>query len=221
IAMIPIATLISARLFLKEKHTLLQVLAVVVSVGGVVLIAFTGADGNFAAEPMGYLLLLVAVLAAAAYQILVKFKDNLYTAMEMVFGIALYGLIFYGSCGIIEAAVTNNFYRLILLPFDQPLVLLLVIALAMVSTIGAFCLFNYAISAIGPTRCSVFAGVMSVTSIICGIVVLDEVLSISQLCGALMVILGAWAANHFIYRETAEDQVEKISAPNKDEMRVG
>ncbi|MEG2213390.1 MAG: EamA family transporter, partial [Clostridiales bacterium] len=80
--------------------------------------------------------------------------------------------------------------RLILLPFDQPLVLLLVIALAMVSTIGAFCLFNYAISAIGPTRCSVFAGVMSVTSIICGIVVLDEVLSISQLCGALMVILG-------------------------------
>ncbi len=198
IAMIPIAALLASRIFLGEKHTALQIMAVLLSVSGVVLIAFSGGEEGFTAAPSGYLCLLVALLSAAAYQVLLRLKGEGYSAAEVTLGISLYGTIFYGGYALIEAAVTQDFYRLFLLPFDCPLVLVMILSLAVGSSVIAFLLFNYCIVTIGPTRCSALAGIMTVTSILCGVLILKESLTPPQLIGAAMVICGAWAANRFV-----------------------
>ena len=198
IAMIPIFTIIFSRIFLRERHTAWQIWSIILSVAGVSLIALSNGDGaDFSGAPMGFICLLLAVASAAAYQIMLKGLRGRYRPEQITLAISLYGAIFFGGFSLIEAAIQNNFHRLFLLPFEQPMILWLIVGLTVTNSVAGFILLNYCIGAIGPTRCSSFAGITSVTSILCGVFFLKEGLSAWQFVGAVMIIIGAWAANYF------------------------
>ncbi|MCR4963270.1 MAG: DMT family transporter [Firmicutes bacterium] len=198
IAMIPIFTIIFARIFLRERHTAWQIWAIILSVTGVSLIAFAkGGDVDLSGAPIGFICLILAVASASAYQIMLKGWDDRYSPEQFTLGISLYGLLFFGAYSLIEAGVTHDFHRLFLLPIDQPEVLLMIVALTATNSVAGFILLNRCISFIGPTRCSSFAGITTIISILCGIFLLKEGLTFWQLVGAVMIIIGAWAANYF------------------------
>lgn len=70
---IPISTAILAAIFLKEKLKPLQIVGILISVAGVVLIGFTGqANSSGGNTIMGNLLMIAAVLCWATYTVVSK-----------------------------------------------------------------------------------------------------------------------------------------------------
>jgi drug/metabolite transporter (DMT)-like permease len=197
IALIPIAVLLLARLTFKERHTRGQFAGVLLSVAGVICVALAG---GFSAQfsLSGYALLFGAVITAAFYNIGVRWLKSEFNSAEITFATNVLGLLFFTllACG--EGLRTGNLAAVWLLPLHNPQVLFNILLLALGASIGAFMLVIFAIGAIGPTRSSSFAAITTITSILFGMVLLSERLLPWQLAGAAMIIVGVWAANHFV-----------------------
>jgi drug/metabolite transporter (DMT)-like permease len=197
IAFIPIAVLILTRLVFKERHTRGQFIGVLLSVVGVICVVLAGGfSARFSLS--GYALLFGAVIIAACYNIGVRWLSDEFNSAEITLGTNVLGLLFFSllACG--EGLTKGNLAEMMLLPMQNPQVLLNIFLLALGASIGAFMLIIYAISTIGPTRSSSFVGITTLTSVLFGLVLLGERMLPWQLIGAALIIVGAWAANYFV-----------------------
>jgi drug/metabolite transporter (DMT)-like permease len=195
IALVPICVLILARILLKEQSCRLQVLSVIVSVFGVVLIILAqGGSATF--SPSGYLFLFGAVLMAAGYILMVRQISDEFSSIEITISINLVGFIFFGLLGLGQSLQSGDFSAW-LIPLHNTEILFGLLYLAIVSSIFAFIFINYSINVIGASRSSIFSGFNTLTSIIAGILMLNESLLFWQGVGDLLIILGVTGANYF------------------------
>jgi len=197
IAFIPITVLILCRLIFKERHSRGQSIGVLLSVAGIICVVLAGGfSASFSL--VGYALLFGAVLIAAFYNIGVRWASDEFNSAEITFGTNVLGLFFFCilACG--EGLIKGNLAEMMLLPLHNTQVLVNIFMLALGASIGAFMLIIHAISIIGPTRSSSFAGITTITTIIFGLILLGERMLPWQLAGAAMIIVGVWAANYFV-----------------------
>ena len=68
--------------------------------------------------------------------------------------------------------------------------------LAVLSSIGAFLLYNYATSHISSVRASSFSNILTVVSVLAGLFILQERLSVAQLICCLLIIVGVYGVNY-------------------------
>ena len=195
IALVPICVLILARILLKERHHRLQVASVIVSVLGVALIILAqGGSATF--SPIGYLLLFGAVLMATGYTLMVRHISGEFSSTEITLSTNAVGFVFFGLLGLGQSLHSGDFSAW-LVPLHNSDILFGLLFLSIVASIFAFIFINYSISTIGASRCSIFAGFNTLTSIIAGILLLQESLLFWQGVGALLIILGVTGANYF------------------------
>ena len=211
IALVPICVLILARILLKERHRRLQVVSVIVSVCGVALIILAqGGSATF--SPLGYLFLFGAVLMATGYILMVRHISKDFSSIEITISTNLVGFIFFGVLGVVQSWQSGNF-DLWLMPLHNSDILFGLFYLAIVSSIFAFIFINYSINTIGASRSSIFAGFNTLTSIIAGILLLNESLLFWQGVGALLIILGVTGANYFALPQQ-EAEAEEVNSSN-------
>ena len=70
-----------------------------------------------------------------------------------------------------------------------------IIYLAVVSSVLAFLLYNYSTSKISAVRSSSFSNIITVVSVLAGIMILKEDFSIWQVLLCIPIILGVWGVN--------------------------
>ena len=83
LSFIPLLTPIFAFFLLKEKVTSMNVLGIVVSVAGVLMIILDG--GELSADVLGILLLFIAVLASIVYTLVLRKIPERYNTLTVVF----------------------------------------------------------------------------------------------------------------------------------------
>ena len=197
IAFIPITVLVLCRLIFAERHTSGQLIGVLLSVVGMICVVLAGGfSASFSLS--GYSLLFGAVIIAALYNIGVRWLSDEFNSAEITFGTNVLGMLFFASLACGEGLIKGNMAAMWLLPLQNSQVLVNILLLALVASIGAFMLIIYAISVIGPTRSSSFAGITTMTTILFGLLILGERMLPWQLLGAAMIIVGVWSANHFV-----------------------
>jgi drug/metabolite transporter (DMT)-like permease len=190
IAMVPVAVSLLSILLLGEKLTHRRILSLLLSLGGVYLLLLYGKTGGVSFQiSLGDLLMFGAVFTAAAYMLLTRrlcteYDPILVTAYQMI-----YGALFFTPFFIWQFTDTDW-----LAVSTEQWVALLVLAL--LSSVGAFLTYNYALKSVPASRASLFINIVPLVTVLASWLLLGEILQASQICGGLLVISAACLASN-------------------------
>lgn len=192
IALIPIASTLTAIPVLGEKPTVLQMLYSLLSVGGVIGIGLlTKNSGSL--DLIGIMGLLVAVFAAVVYNLLSRGISKQYTPFERTYAMLSIGAAVFTVMAVISVHGDTAAY---LQPLSQGIYLLALIFLSAGCSVISFFLSSYALTKLTVARSTVFANLTTAISIFAGVVFLHEPFSIVGLfcCGAILI--GIYGVQH-------------------------
>ena len=192
ISLVPIAVIILSGGFLKEKATAKQIVCSAVSLICVSVISIVSSDGN-RSSVLGIILLLLAVICAAVFNILSRNLSGEFSPFERTYMMFLVGVVGFNSVAflglregfipeLIAAATNMQFWGAIAY-------------LSVLSSIAAFMLYNYATSNISTVCAASFSNIITVVSLIAGMVFLKEKLSVIEIICCLLIILGVFGVN--------------------------
>ena len=182
-AFVPLLVGLGAWAFLSEKLSLKTALGLILSLAGVAILTAWGKAEAPGDNPMlGNSLEMLAMTCAAGNMLIVKQLTSRYSPWTLTGMQCLTGLLFF-SPGIRHLTIVPGGvfqYQLMI-----PLVFLGVFA-----SVGAFGLYNWAMSRIPANQASAFINLVPVVAVILGWSVLGETLSLVQMTGAVIVGVG-------------------------------
>ena len=192
ISLVPIAVIIISTVFLKEKPTALQTFFAcisVFSVAGISIISNNGGQNTV----IGIVLLLGAVICAALFNILSRSEAKKFTPYERTYMMFAVGAVGFNIIAI--TVLKNKFLYEFLKAAKSPEFWGATAYLAILSSIAAFLMYNWATTKIDAIRASSFSNFITVVSVLAGIVILGEKLSLLQLVFCVLIIIGVYGAN--------------------------
>ena len=190
ISIIPVFVLFLSSILGVEKFNLFQLLGLVVSFIGV-LVIFSNADLdkilnlNF---NKGNAWMLLAVFCWALYSSLLKKKKLPFSTLGLVEILASIGLIF-----LIPQFIGEQMYGKEI-KFNKAFFLILSFV-TLFASIGAYYSWNKAIELIGPNRASIFLHLMPVFGVILAVVLLKEKFQMYHFIGASFIVSGIYLSN--------------------------
>ena len=187
ISTIPVVIIFFSSLFKVEKTNLNQLMGLIVSLLGV-LVIITRADINKLTSlnfNEGDLWMLIAVVAWAVYSSLLKKRHISLTPFAFIFVIVTIGLLFLLPQFLLEY---SHDYKVSL---DLPFVLSLIFV-AIFPSMGSYYFWFSSISIIGANRSGIFLHLMPIFGAIMAMIIFKEKFLIFHLIGAILIISGIY-----------------------------
>ncbi|MBE9483852.1 MAG: DMT family transporter [Bacteroidetes bacterium] len=185
IATIPLFTPFAAWFMIREKVSRLNIAGIMISFTGI-LVMLIKPDFSFATDPLGVILLLLAVVSAVIYSILLKRLTKHYTPVNIIAWQNLLGVIFF-----LPLFLILDFGEFIAVVPDIRLLIAL-FSLAIIASSLAYVLFATTIKHIGVSRANVYSNLIPVTTVIASYFILDEIFTGRKVLGIVIVILGVF-----------------------------
>lgn len=183
IATIPVFTPIGAVIFLKEKINFINIIGLLVSFSGVLMLIFKN-DFTFEASPKGVMLMFVAVFSAIGFVIFVKRLSEKYSIVTIITFQNIFGTIF-----MLPLFLYFDFMDFISIKPNYELVSTMV-KLIVFSSILAFLFFIAVIRELGPTRANIFSNFIPVVTAIFSYYILNEEFNTGKIVGIGLVLAG-------------------------------
>lgn len=191
LSLVPVVSLVFGVLFLKERVRTIQVLFALVSVIGVFFTTLGQDTGSF--SWVGFSLLLVAVCAAAMFNVLSRKISKEFTAFERTYVMFALGCITFVGIALIECR--GSMQERLLTPMTDSGFWVSIIFLAGVSSVGAFLMLNYSMTHLDVAKASIFANITTIISILVGVIVLKEHFGGYQILGSIIIIASVYVVN--------------------------
>lgn len=184
----PIMAPILAFIILREKVTRNNVVGILISTMGMLLLLLVGANNFALGNPWGVLLAIVTVSMSVGYTIILRRIPTRYSSLSIVFYVQLVALVlFYAVWGVFDRQSLQD--TIASLSADiTPVVA--VGYLAVFASVTAFILFCYTVRQIGVTRANVFNNVRPVFTALLMWVIFDEQLPIWKWVGIIVIVIG-------------------------------
>ena len=189
ISLIPVVTVIMSAIFLHESVRLSIVGWILCSVVGVFIIS-SAQTSSGAIQLRGVFFLLGAVISAAVFYLISRSVAGAFTPFERTFIMMLMGCVYFTGKALFS--VGSEFVPLFKAGITDSGVILPVLYLAVISSVGAFLLQNFAITYLDVATATVFENIIPIISVVAGIVFLKEPFSALQLAGIVLILLGVW-----------------------------
>ncbi len=183
ISVIPLFTPFVAYYFLKEKITVLNLLGIIISICGIVLLVF-GKDMSLEVAPVGMALIFLAIVAANGYSVMIKKLPNDYSILNVIFWQNIFGMLYFSPMVIftsyndffITGFVSDGFWAIVKLGFFA-------------STL-AFLFYMYGLKFMSITKVNVFTNTIPIFTILISWLLLGEEIGVKKIVGILIVIVG-------------------------------
>jgi len=183
VSTIPLFTPVSAYFILKERLTLTNILGIVFSVAGVLLVVMKN-DFSLHASLKGVLLMFFAVVSAVAYTTTAAKIGTQVDPITLTTYQNLLGSIYFLPVFLLFDLKTSMHAH----PTIHALSALF--ALAIFASSIAFILFVYSLQKIGASRSNVFANTIPVYTAVFSFFIFGEKLSMLNSAGILVVMIG-------------------------------
>ena len=191
IAVIPIAGIVFDVLIMHSKVRMRQVVCAILSAIGVAITTI-GAEG-MKSSVLGLLILLGAVAAGALFYVFSKKSGDHYNALEQTYVMFALGSLVYVIFALVQCR--GQYQELILGALGEPIFIIAVLYLAVLSSVAAFVSLNWGTVRVTVSEASIFANLTTVISIAAGVVFLHETFSLFQIAGAAVIIGSVYVAN--------------------------
>ena len=209
IALIPIIVAVLSFLFSHEKPSLKQSLSIVLSVTGVIFIQLMNVRTVSGFSLIGAILMFISAFAAASFNMFSRKISTKVSPVQitslMMFSGAIVFMSWYTTILVLNQDLTSFFQ-----PFQSFSFVYSVFYLGVVASIIGFFLVNYNLKHLPAYISSIFANVATITSIIAGVIFLDEVLFWYHIIGALMIILGVLGVILFRRKKEASIHLKQL-----------
>ncbi len=182
----PIFVTIMARIFFKEKITLLKVICLIFTFGGIILSSLDGNVGNLTLPV--FMVGLGSGLFYASYSIFSRFAFNKGYTSE---NILIYSFIF----GAIASSFTVDYSHLLKVVADINHNLSNVIWLVLLATVTPYTLYTIGLKGIDTGKASIIACVEIVSASVVGMICYSEYPSWLAIIGLIIVIASVVALN--------------------------
>lgn len=192
ISLVPVVVIILSALFLKEKPTLSQVLFSLLSLSAITVISILSDDGA-KNKLFGIVLLLGATLCAAIFNILSKTESEHYSPVERTYIMFLVGTVGFNLIAL--AGLGSNYCAELVHAVCEIEFWGAILYLSVASSIVAFMLYNYSTSVISPVRSASFSNLITVVSVLAGLIILRESMSVPQLICCVLIVVGVFGVN--------------------------
>ncbi len=185
VATIPLFAPIPARIFHNEHSSGNFFTGAVISLVGVLLVAF---QPGLQLSGLGGALEFLAVFAALGYSTVLKKVPNKVPILAVIFYQSVIGALYFLPLWLIfEAKAT------LMTPFDIP-AFVAIVELAVVASVFAFVLFTYGIRRIGMNRSNVFINAIPGFTALFAWLILGDALSLYKMGGLVLLFVGLWLA---------------------------
>jgi drug/metabolite transporter (DMT)-like permease len=193
IATIPVFTPLISRFFVFERVTVFNIIGLICSSAGVVILALADSSGAGGSSLLGIFLMLGAVGSAICYTILVKKLPDRYspltvTAVQNTIGLALFLPLFFifEFDPVLISDVFTGAYG------SGPIIS--IIFLAIFASSLAFIFLNYGIKVIGPSKANGFTNLIPVITAVVSLLVFSERFTIVKVVGMIIIFSGVIVA---------------------------
>lgn len=188
LAVVPVVTIITGALFLKEYPTVKQILFCIMPVAGVILITVSGKELGVV-TPLGIVFLVLTMLSSAFYKTVNRTASAQFTTFERTFLVLTISAIAFGISGM--SAVKWDVQAFVV-PFLNWKYALSVLSLSVLSSIAANMLVNYALAHMSLFKVSAFGALSTLCTAVAGILFLKEPFSISLALGGALILVGVY-----------------------------
>jgi len=186
LAVVPVVTIVTGALFLKEYPTKRQILFCIMPVIGVILITVSGKELGVVTL-VGVLFLILTMLSSAFYKTVNRKVAEEFTPYERTFMVLAISAIVFNLSGMSSVKWDIAAY---IAPLLQPRYLLSVFSLSLFCSILANLLVNYALGKMSLFKVSSFGALSTLCSAVAGIIILKEPISISLVLGGILILVG-------------------------------
>lgn len=193
-AMIPILTLIPARIILKERIGNLQKLLMAISVSGVIFINIMNGFniGNY--SYLGFLFILMSAVSFAIYNVLTKKLSKTYSVFSIVYVTSITSCIVFNFISISRHMINGNITAYFE-PFSNPSFIGAIIYLGIFSSLITSLLTTYSLTKLEANKVGLFSNVSTVVSILAGTLFLHESFHYYHYIGIIAILTGTIGFN--------------------------
>ncbi len=192
ISLVPVAVIVLSTILLREKPTLSQVLFSLLSLSAIVAISLLS-DNTGENSLFGILLLLLAVFADAVYIILSRSESAHYSPFERTYIMFLVGTVGFNLMALLS--LRGGWFGEVLSAVTKPSFWGAILYLSVLSSIVAFMLSNYSTSVLTPVRTTSFSNLITLVSVLAGVFIMGESLSLPQLVCCALIVVGVVGVN--------------------------
>jgi drug/metabolite transporter (DMT)-like permease len=183
ISTIPLIVPFGAYFLFRERLTRLNIVGLVISFGGVLMVILTR-SGGLLADTKGILLMFVAVFSAVGYTLVVKKLVQDYNPITITAYQSLYGLIMFVPLFLIMEVPDLDYSSV------TRSSLLAVLYLGVFGSGICFILLTIGIRELGAARANIFANIVPVVAAIVSFILLKEPMPLIKILGILVAVLG-------------------------------
>ena len=196
ISLFPIVSMVMAALLLSERPRRLQILSMVLSVLGAVVVILGRGASHLTFNKLGYISLFAAVFSLGLFYVISRGTVK-YSSSAKSYLMLGTGFIVFTAAAAVEHLRGGTVSEWIMLPFRNMDFLIAIIYLGALTTVVGTWGQNYAIERLGVHRSSAFSGIATVVSILAGVFLLHEPFTLVQGMGAVIILLGVTGVNLF------------------------
>ena len=186
LAVVPVVTIGTGALFLREYPTLRQALFCVMPVAGVILMTVSGNDLGVI-TPVGVVFLALTLITSAAYKTVNRKAAEEFTTFERSFLVMANAAIVFSVVGMNAVGWNVKAY---VAPLWDMKYLLSVLSLGLLCSVAAQLLTNYASGKMSVFKMSSFGALSTLCSAFAGVVILKEPINWVLLLGAALILVG-------------------------------
>ena len=186
LAVVPVVTVGTGALFLREYPTRRQALFCILPVAGVIIMTVSGKELGVV-TPLGIIFLLLTMLVSAAFKTANRKAAQEFSSFERTFLVLVNSAVVFSLVGM--GSVEWN-VAAFAAPLLQGKYLFSVLCLSLLCSIVANLLVNYASGHMSVFKLSSFGSLSTLCSMVAGVVFLREPVSISLLLGAVLILVG-------------------------------
>lgn len=186
LAVVPVVTIVTGMLFLREYPTRRQALFCILPVAGVIIMTVSGKELGVV-TPLGILFLLLTMLASALFKTVNRKAAQEFSSYERTFLVLANSAVVFSLVGMGSVEWNAAAFAA---PLLQGKYLFSVLSLSLLCSIVANLLVNYATGHMSVFKVSSFGALSTLCSMVAGVVFLREPVNISLLLGAVLILVG-------------------------------
>ena len=196
----PVMAPLFALVLLRERVTRNNIIGIVLSTVGMLMLLLVGANDFALGSSWGVLLAILTVSMSVSYSVILRKIPAKYSPLSIVFYVQSFALLLFYLVWGGEAlysggvALCNNGVEWCSSGVEWWRSCAAVVYLAVLASVAAFVLFCYTVREIGVTRANVFNNVRPVFTAILMWLIFDEVLPVWKLVGIVVIIVGLFVS---------------------------
>lgn len=198
IALVPVVVMILAVFLLSEKPTVMQILCTILSIIGVALISVISNDGS-KNYTLGVILLVGAVICAAFFNVLSRGESARFSPFERTYIMFLLATVGFNIIGAV--IYKGEYISSLFTAFTHYEFSVSVAYLSVLSSVAAFLLYNYSTTVINVVQSASFSNIITVVTVIAGVVILKDNFGIWEYLLCALIVLGVWGVNVFVPKD--------------------